>query len=145
MNCKTAQSRILNSRHDAELEVHLAVCNACREFARALQVFARPISPPVLPAFVHEQILSSSRALMREHAHEVAHASVSTTRRLARGFALAAPVVLYCVMLLFTLHRFTFEGIGYLLLAVVIAQNLFAVLFSPLVFARLRPRMASAN
>lgn len=145
MNCKTAQFRTLASHRSAELEAHLAACEACREFARARQVFARPVAPPTLPAVVHEQILLHSRRLMREQAHEIARAPDATRRGLARGFALAATMVLYCVLLLLAVRQFQFAVIGYWLLGLAVAQNLFAVLFAPLVFARLRLRTASAQ
>ncbi len=136
MNCEAAQSQILESHYDAELEAHVAAGEACREFSRALLTFGKPITPPPLPAKLHDQILRSSDALIRAHLGARTRAQRPSVQWQPHGFVLAVIMILYFAGLALLLGQFSFEAMWWRIAAIFVGQNLLALLFSPLLFTR---------
>ncbi len=135
MNCDTVQSLLLDARHGAELEAHLASCASCRAFARALRVFKKSIAPPPLPQTVHDKILLQSATLLRAHA-----ARASRTPRLRSSsvgrLVFAAALLVYCVGLGLIAALFTRENLDQIFVAAFLLQNLIAACLAPLLFTR---------
>ncbi|MEK7730152.1 MAG: hypothetical protein AAB354_17220 [candidate division KSB1 bacterium] len=136
MNCETAQAQLFEAPRGAELETHLAACEACRKFARVLLAFENPIAPPPLPVTLHDQVLRQSYAIIRASRSVRTHAPGNATRGQANGFALATVMILYVTGLSLTLSQLSFGSPWPALAGIFLMQNLIALCFSPLLFAR---------